>query len=194
MSLRPKKQLGQHFLHDIRVVNRILALVQSEVGEPVLEIGPGEGVLTGRLIDRGVQLRALEVDREAIALLQDKHANATNFRVIEQNVLKSHLSEPVEVVGNLPYNISSQIMFWLMHEQVNIKRAVVMVQHEVGARLAAQPGSKTYGILSVLLPFYFDVNYAFKVSPGAFRPPPRVQSAVLTIARAPPTGGLRCGF
>ncbi len=192
--LRPKKQLGQHFLHDARVVDRIIDLVQAQQSEPVIEIGPGEGVLTERLISRGVQLTALEVDPDAITYLRERFKSVAHFGVLDKSVLDHELHEQVEVVGNLPYNISSQIMFWLMAQQSHITRATVMVQHEVGARLAADPGSKTYGILSVLLPFYFEVQYQFKVSPGAFRPPPRVQSAVLTLDRKPTPAALDVDF
>lgn len=180
-GLRPKKALGQHFLHDQRVLDRIAGLVMPNPNERVLEIGPGEGALTDKLVAKGMPLTAVEVDREAIAYLRQRFAS-DQVTVLEQDVLNYALHPGHwTVVGNLPYNVSSPILFWVLDHRQQVQQAVFMVQLEVAQRIAASPGSKTYGILSVLLGLFYDIKLAFRVAPGAFRPPPNVQSAVFTL-------------
>ncbi|MEM6325744.1 MAG: 16S rRNA (adenine(1518)-N(6)/adenine(1519)-N(6))-dimethyltransferase RsmA [Bacteroidota bacterium] len=195
MSVRPKKSLGQHFLADPEAVRRIVAAVQAPSGAPVVEIGPGEGALTGALMARYPHLVALEVDREAIAHLRRRFP-ALDVR--EQDVLTADWSRldteaggsspksaapnsRLHVVGNLPYYITSPIVFALLDARAHLARAVVMVQKEVAERMVAPHGSKTYGTLSVYLGLYARAQLLFDVGPEAFRPPPKVESAVVAI-------------
>jgi 16S rRNA (adenine1518-N6/adenine1519-N6)-dimethyltransferase len=187
-KVRPKKSLGQHFLHDLNVAQRIVAsLKESSSEHQVLEIGPGMGVLTQFLIKNNhIDLRVIEIDRDSVAYLK------TNFpplrdRIIEGDFLKLNLTEifpgNFSVIGNFPYNISSQIFFKVLEHRQRVSEVVCMLQKEVADRIAAGPGSKTYGILSVLLQAYYDIKYLFKVPPGVFTPPPKVMSAVIRLER-----------
>lgn len=183
MTIPPRKALGQHFLHESRIVGRIAGLVQPEPNETLLEIGPGPGALTAALLEAGHALTAVEVDPRAVALLREQFA-AAPLSVVEASVLDyTPPPTPHYLVGNLPYNISSPIFFWLLAHRAVFRAAVVMVQLEVAQRICAPPGSRTYGLLSVLLGVYYTPKYQFKVAPGAFRPPPSVDSAVLTLTR-----------
>jgi 16S rRNA (adenine1518-N6/adenine1519-N6)-dimethyltransferase len=190
-KLRPKKHLGQNFLHDRRVLERIAALGQQlvEATSPIglLEIGPGEGALTQHLLQLGPPVTCVELDTDAIPLLQNRFGADPRFRLLHQDILHTAPppGEPWLAVGNLPYHISSPFFFWLLEHRAQFPGGVFMVQHEVAERLAAPPGSKTFGILSVLLGCYYQVQYAFKVSPGAFRPPPNVFSAVVSLRKLP---------
>ncbi len=195
MSVRPKKRLGQHFLTDREVVRQIVDAVDAPEGGRVVEIGPGEGALTGDLLRRYPGLVALEVDPEAIAHLR---ARLPDLDVRQADVLDADWHalaagdapgppdagpEPpgLTVVGNLPYYITSPILFALLDARAAVHRAVVMVQKEVADRLAAPPGSKTYGTLSVYFALYARTRLLVDVPPRAFRPPPAVESAVVTI-------------
>lgn len=203
--VRPKKALGQHFLTDLSVAQKIAdALVVDSVGGavpeagavpadsatsamPVLEIGPGMGVLSQYLLEReDIDLRMIEIDRESVDYLLVHFAKASG-RVIEGDFLKMDLKYffpgTFAVIGNFPYNISSQIFFRIIDHKDSIPQVVCMIQKEVAERIAEQPGSKTYGILSVLLQAWYDIEYLFTVGEGAFNPPPKVKSAVIRLRR-----------
>lgn len=182
-KLTPRKALGQHFLHDVSYQKRIAARVCPLPGEWVLEIGPGEGALTQHLVALDAPIQVVELDPRAADIIAERFPGV---QVLRQDVLKMEPpTGPAVLAGNLPYNISSPIFFWLMAHRDVFRQATVMVQHEVAERIATPPGSKAYGILSVLLGAYFEIQYAFKVPPGAFRPPPKVQSGVLVLTRRP---------
>lgn len=195
-KVRPKKSLGQHFLHDQQVARRIVdSLPYDKAPASVLEIGPGMGVLTRHLITKSdVDLRVVEIDRESIAYLI-QHFPALEGCIIAGDVLAidwdTLFDTRFSIIGNFPYNISSQIMFKVLDARNKIDHVVCMLQKEVADRLAASHGSKTYGILSVLLQTFFRVQYLFKVPPGVFTPPPQVMSAVIRLERNDVTQ-LRC--
>jgi 16S rRNA (adenine1518-N6/adenine1519-N6)-dimethyltransferase len=188
-KVRPKKFLGQHFLHDQNIARRIVESLDTagEGERPVLEIGPGMGVLTRFLVERGnVDLRLIEIDRESVQYLH-QHYPSLQSKVIEGDFLELDLRQVFpgrfSVIGNFPYNISSQIFFRILEYRDQVDQVVCMLQKEVADRIAAPHGSKTYGILSVLLQAYYDVALLFKVSPGVFTPPPNVMSAVIRLRR-----------
>ncbi|MCF0173885.1 MAG: 16S rRNA (adenine(1518)-N(6)/adenine(1519)-N(6))-dimethyltransferase RsmA [Bacteroidales bacterium] len=182
-KVRPKKALGQHFLTDLSISERIAGALQYE-GQ-ALEIGPGMGVLTQYLYKRE-GFKAIEIDDESVAYL------LVNFPGIESKLIKGDfLKLPLEIVfqgdfaviGNFPYNISSQIFFRVIDNRNRIPEVVCMIQKEVAERIAEKPGTKTYGILSVLLQAWYDIEYLFTVGEGAFNPPPKVKSAVIRLKR-----------
>jgi 16S rRNA (adenine1518-N6/adenine1519-N6)-dimethyltransferase len=187
-KVRPKKSLGQHFLHDLNVAQRIVAgLNRALSSQKVLEIGPGMGVLTQFLIaDDLAHLKVIEIDRDSVAYLKNNYP-ALAGKIIEGDFLDTDIAEifteRFSVIGNLPYNISSQIFFKILKHRHQVEQVVCMLQKEVADRIAAPPGSKTYGILSVLLQAYYNIQYLFKVSPGVFTPPPKVMSAVIRLER-----------
>lgn len=192
--LRPKKQLGQHFLHDRHTAERIVGSLEAPAEAPVAEIGPGEGALTGLLAARFADLRLVEVDPDAVALLQARFAG-TPVQILHEDVLRwdpaASLPGPAWFIGNLPYNISSPFFFLLLEQRRWVQGGVFMIQKEVAERICAPHGSKVYGILSVLIQSYFDAKLLFSVPPGAFRPPPKVMSAVIRLrprAEEPPVG------
>ena len=182
-DVKPKKHLGQHFLKDENVAKRIVESLDGETDLPVFEVGPGTGVLTKYLIERGVDFYALDVDQESIEYLK------ANFPVYEkrfllQDYIKYEVSHSrFNVIGNFPYNISSQIFFKIWDDRSRVDEVVCMIQKEVADRICASHGNKTYGILSVLLKAFYDVEFLFKVPPGVFIPPPKVQSAVIRLKR-----------
>ena len=184
--VRPKKHLGQHFLTDQDVAQRIVdSLTQHGAYEQVLEIGPGTGVLTQFLVREGrYRTAVMEIDHESVVYLQKHYPG---LPIIEQDFLRSNLSEmvygPFAVIGNFPYNISSQIFFRILDERQRVPEVVGMLQKEVAERISAPPGNKTYGILSVLLQAYYDIEYLFTVEPHVFHPPPKVRSAVIRLQR-----------
>ena len=188
MQVRPKKSLGQHFLKDQNIAERIVeALDLKASANTVLEIGPGTGVLTQFLIKKeNVSLYLSEIDRDSVAYLK-KHYPQLKDRILEGDFLEMDLSqsfkEDIEIIGNFPYNISSQIFFKVLDHRNQVKQVVCMLQKEVAERIAAGHGSKTYGILSVLLQAYYDIELLFKVPPGVFIPPPKVMSAVIRLKR-----------
>ncbi len=183
LTVRPKKHLGQHFLTDGGTARKIVALLQAAPDELVMEIGPGKGVLTQHLVQLTNAVEAVEFDAESVAYLAAQ-LPAPTLRVVQADVLQhTWPAQPLALIGNLPYNISSPIFFKLLDHHAHIRRAVVMVQREVAQRIAAGPGSKTYGILSVLIGYYYNVKYEFTVPPGAFFPPPKVHSAVISLTR-----------
>lgn len=186
-DVRPKKALGQHFLTDLSISRRIADSLLTDGETDVLEVGPGMGVLTRFLLERNdLKLRAVEIDRESVDYLL-VHYPQLNGSLIEGDFLKLDLHRffpgPFCVIGNFPYNISSQIFFKILDDRDSIPQTVCMIQKEVAERIAEKPGSKTYGILSVLLQAWYDIEYLFSVGSGAFFPPPKVESAVIRLRR-----------
>ena len=184
--VRPKKSLGQHFLRDKSVAQRIVDSLSGNQ-KITLEIGPGMGVLTEYLLQRpDITLYAIEIDRDSVPYLQ-QHFPQLTPRLIEGDFLQLDLGklfqEPFAVIGNFPYNISSQIFFKVLECRNQIPELVGMVQKEVAERIAEKPGSKTYGILSVLIQAFYDVEYLFTVHENVFVPPPKVKSAVIRFVR-----------
>ena len=183
-EVRAKKYLGQHFLKDESIAARIADSLVSGCPQ-VLEIGPGMGVLTKYLCNRPeIDFRAVELDAESVAYL---HTHYPGLQVIEGDFLTLDLSSlyqaPFAVIGNFPYNISSQILFKVYDNRALIPEVVGMFQKEVAERIAAAPGSKSYGILSVLLSAFYDIEYLFTVHEHVFNPPPKVKSAVIRLRR-----------
>ena len=184
MEVRAKKYLGQHFLKDEQIAQQIAESLTG-LTPHVLEIGPGMGVLTKYLhANPALDFHAIEIDTESVAYLHDHYPA---LHVIEGDFLKLDLqelfSEPFAVIGNFPYNISSQILFKVYENRNHIPEVVGMFQKEVAERVAAKPGSKTYGILSVLLSAFYDIEYLFTVHEHVFNPPPKVKSAVIRLRR-----------
>ena len=181
-----KKRLGQHFLKDLHIAQTIVESL-SEDTRRVMEIGPGMGVLTQFLLQRkNTDLFVVELDTESVQYLE-QHFPDLNNRIVEIDFLKldisSVFSEPFSVIGNFPYNISSQILFKVLEHKNQIPEVVGMFQKEVAMRVASKPGNKDYGILSVLLQAYYDIEYLFTVEPEVFNPPPKVKSAVIRLKR-----------
>ena len=186
-QVRPKKHLGQHFLHDKEIARKIVQALDQRETLPTLEIGPGMGVLTNYLVEDNPGLTwVVDIDRDSIAYLKNKFPELGD-RIIEGDFLKLDLvkimGDKFLLIGNLPYNISSQIFFRLLELRNHVPEMVCMIQKEVADRIASPPGNKTYGILSVLLQAYFDIEYLFTVKPGAFNPPPKVNSGVIRLKR-----------
>ncbi|QKG79284.1 16S rRNA (adenine(1518)-N(6)/adenine(1519)-N(6))-dimethyltransferase RsmA [Tenuifilum thalassicum] len=184
-EVRPKKHLGQHFLNDKRIANRIVDSLTAANAEKIVEIGPGMGVLTFELFERFKEkLVAVEVDGESVEYL---NKNIPELNIIEGDFLEINLLKEIgnhfSIIGNLPYNISSQIFFKILEHREHVPEVVAMVQREVAQRIAEKPGSRTYGILSVLLQAYYNIEYLFTVSEGCFTPPPKVKSAVVRLTR-----------
>lgn len=188
MEVRPKKALGQHFLTDLSIAQRIAdALIIEHGTMPVLEIGPGMGVLSQYLLKReDVDLKMVEIDTESVNYLLT-HFPEADGRVLEADFLRIRIENFFKgqfcVIGNFPYNISSQIFFRILDYKEEVPQVVCMIQKEVAERIAEKPGSKTYGILSVLLQAWYDIEYLFTVGEGAFNPPPKVKSAVIRLRR-----------
>lgn len=184
--VKPKKALGQHFLKDLQIAQCIADTLADYKGTPVLEIGPGMGVLTQYLLEAEHDLKVVELDRESVAYLEQNFPDLKG-RIIAQDFLKLDLSQLYKgkfcVIGNYPYNISSQIFFKVLDYKEQIPCCSGMIQKEVAERLAAAPGSKTYGIISVLLQAWYDIEYLFTVSEQVFNPPPKVKSAVIRMTR-----------
>jgi 16S rRNA (adenine1518-N6/adenine1519-N6)-dimethyltransferase len=187
MSVRPKKFLGQHFLKDEEIAKNIVEALETNSGAEVLEIGPGTGVLTKYLILRDIKLNVIEIDRDSIAWLKEHFKNLGDGIIegdfLKMDLQKLYISTHFNVIGNFPYNISSQILFKVLEYRDRVDQLVGMLQKEVAQRITAHPGSKTYGILSVLLQAYYEMEYLFTVEPESFRPPPKVDSAVIRMKR-----------
>ena len=186
-AVRPKKFLGQHFLTDLKVAQDIADSVDACPGLPILEVGPGMGVLTQFLVPKGRPLKVVELDFESVAYLRE-HFPELEDHIIEDDFLKMHLEhlfdgKPFVLTGNYPYNISSQIFFKMLDYKDLIPCCTGMIQKEVAERMAAAPGSKTYGILSVLIQAWYRVEYLFTVHEHVFNPPPKVKSAVIRMTR-----------
>lgn len=186
-QVKPKKALGQHFLTDLSVARRIASTLDDYVGYPVVEVGPGMGVLTRPLLERGHDVTVVEIDTESVDYLK-ANMPALDGRIVEADFLRLDVRElvgdrPCCVIGNYPYNISSQIFFHLLDFKDIVACCSGMLQREVAERLAAAPGTKARGILSVLLQAWYDVEYLFTVSEGVFNPPPKVKSGVIRMTR-----------
>jgi 16S rRNA (adenine1518-N6/adenine1519-N6)-dimethyltransferase len=185
--VKPKKHLGQHFLTDDAISHRVVSLLDDGVAySSILELGPGTGALTQFLIKQSKPLFVLELDQESIGYLKQNYPS-TALTILQGDFLKVDLntlfSEPFVLVGNFPYNISSQIMFKVLDYKESIPLVVGMFQKEVAERIASPPGSKQYGILSVLLQTWYNVEYVFTVDAEKFDPPPKVQSGVIRLKR-----------
>lgn len=185
--VRAKKHLGQHFLNDQTIAKNIVtALLEKDAAHPIIEVGPGTGVLTQHLIQGTTPFFALDVDAESVEFLKTTYPNEKQ-KVLLQDFLESDLEKlagaKFNIIGNFPYNISSQIMFKVLEHKHQVDYVVGMFQKEVAMRIAEKPGSKVYGILSVLLQAYYDIEYLFTVHENAFTPPPKVKSAVIRLQR-----------
>ena len=186
-TIRAKKHLGQHFLHDENTAEKIGNTLLLQGYKNVLEIGPGMGVLTKYLVQKDIHLVAMDLDSESIVFLKENFKQK-NLSIVEGDFLKYDLgqlfdSEPYAITGNFPYNISSQIVFKTLENRNRIPEFTGMFQKEVALRICAKEGSKTYGIISVLTQAFYDAEYLFSVSPGVFNPPPKVYSGVLRLIR-----------
>lgn len=186
-KVKPKKHLGQHFLTDLRIAQRIADAVTGHMDvKKVLEIGPGMGVLTDFLLEKDWDLYLVDIDTESVAYLHQKYP-ALGEKIIEADYLKMDFAPIMQgeyaVAGNFPYNISSQIFFKVLEERSHVTEVVCMLQKEVAERIASPKGNKDYGILSVLLQAFYDIEYLFTVPPGVFNPPPKVNSGVIRLKR-----------
>lgn len=186
-SVKPKKFLGQHFLTDLHVAQRIADTVDACPDLPVLEVGPGMGVLTQYILPKGREFKVVEIDFDSVPYLHE-HFPQLGDNIIEGDFLQMNLQEvfggrPFVLTGNYPYNISSQIFFKMVENRDLIPCCTGMIQKEVAERMAASPGSKTYGVLSVLIQAWYDVEYLFTVDEHVFNPPPKVKSAVIRLTR-----------
>ncbi len=194
-QVKPKKNLGQHFLTDLSIARRIADTVDACPDIPVLEIGPGMGVLTQFLVTKPREVKVVEIDRESVEYLKQHFPvfdtplpDGQGERLISGDFLRMDLRELFNgnqfvLTGNYPYDISSQIFFKMLDNRDLIPCCTGMIQREVALRMAAEPGSKTYGILSVLIQAWYNVEYLFTVEPSVFNPPPKVQSAVIRMTR-----------
>ncbi len=186
-KVKPKKHLGQHFLIDLGIAENIAKSVNGHRGvNKVLEIGPGMGVLTDFLLKGNWDLYLVDIDSESIQFLHQKYPELGE-KIIEADYLKRDFSPimngPYAVAGNFPYNISTQIFFKILEERNAVTEVVCMLQKEVAERIASPKGNKTYGILSVLLQAFYDIEYLFTVPPEVFNPPPKVNSGVIRLIR-----------
>ncbi|HET6725745.1 MAG TPA: 16S rRNA (adenine(1518)-N(6)/adenine(1519)-N(6))-dimethyltransferase RsmA [Gammaproteobacteria bacterium] len=190
---RPRKRFGQHFLHDRGVIEKIIASIAPEGDDRLVEIGPGLGALTRPLLEAHGEVEAVELDRDVIPLLEERCAGAGKLQVHQQDALKTNFREfagkgRLRLVGNLPYNISTPLLFHLLSQADAIHDMHFMLQREVVDRICAQPGTRTYGRLTVMLAHGLYAQRLFTIGPGAFRPPPAVDSAVIRLIphRTPP--------
>lgn len=186
-QVKAKKHLGQHFLNDENIASKIADTLSLEGYKNVLEIGPGMGVLTKYLLKKDIKTYVIEIDTESVEYLKANYLNLAD-RVIEQDFLKYDLKkifndEPFAIIGNYPYNISSQIVFKTLEMRDQIPEFSGMFQKEVALRICSKEGSKVYGILSVLTQAFYDADYLFTVPPSVFNPPPKVDSGVLLLKR-----------
>lgn len=184
--VRAKKSLGQHFLKDQNIARKIVDSLNAGNISTVIEVGPGMGVLTRYLLEKSFKTIPVEIDQESVSFLQ------ASFPQLRQNLIQGDFLEldlssvsgdQLAIIGNFPYNISSQIFFKVLENRFQIKEVVCMVQKEVARRIACQPGSKEYGILSVLLQAFYDIEYLFTVHENVFAPPPKVKSGVIRLQR-----------
>lgn len=187
-AVTAKKRLGQHFLIDLSIAKDIADTVDTCPGMPILEVGPGMGVLTRFLIEKKRPLKVVEIDEEAVSYLCKNLPQLQEENIIPDDFLKMRLDRLFDggqfmLIGNYPYNISSQIFFKMLDYKEYIPYCSGMIQKEVGERLAAKPGTKAYGILSILIQLWYDVEYLFTVDENVFSPPPKVKSAVVLMKR-----------
>ncbi len=184
---RARKRFGQNFLHDAGVIHRILRAIHAREGERMLEIGPGQGALTEGLLNSGAQLDVIELDRDLIPILNGMFAAEPRFRLHQGDALKFDFASlqpaphSLRVVGNLPYNISTPLIFHLLDNAALIRDMHFMLQKEVVERLAAEPGGGDWGRLSIMVQYHCRVEHLFNVGPGAFNPPPKVDSAIVRL-------------
>ena len=186
-QVRPKKNLGQHFLTDLSIAKAIADTVDACPELPVLEVGPGMGVMTQYLVEKPRPLKVVEIDRESVAWLNE-HFPKLRENILGEDFLRMDLhtvfdGQPFVLTGNYPYDISSQIFFKMLDNKELIPCCTGMIQREVAQRMAAEPGSKTYGILSVLIQAWYNVEYLFTADEHVFNPPPKVKSAVIRMTR-----------
>ena len=186
-QVRPKKNLGQHFLTDLNIAKRIADTVDACPDIPVLEIGPGMGVLTQFLVEKPRQVKAVEIDDESVRYLNEKFPRLRD-NIIGDDFLKMDLRQVFDgktfvLTGNYPYDISSQIFFKMLDNKELIPCCTGMIQREVALRIASKPGSRQYGILSVMIQAWYDTEYLFTVDEDVFNPPPKVKSAVIRMTR-----------
>lgn len=187
-AVTAKKRLGQHFLIDLSIAKDIADTVDTCPGMPILEVGPGMGVLTRFLIEKKRPLKVVEIDEESVSYLCKNLPQLQEEDIIPDDFLKMRLDRLFDggqfmLIGNYPYNISSQIFFKMLDYKEYIPYCSGMIQKEVGERLAAKPGTKAYGILSILIQLWYDVEYLFTVDENVFSPPPKVKSAVVLMKR-----------
>ena len=187
-AVTAKKRLGQHFLIDLSIAKDIADTVDTCPGMPILEVGPGMGVLTRFLIEKKRPLKVVEIDEESVIYLCKNLPQLQEENIIPDDFLKMRLDRLFDggqfmLIGNYPYNISSQIFFKMLDYKEYIPYCSGMIQKEVGERLAAKPGTKAYGILSILIQLWYDVEYLFTVDENVFSPPPKVKSAVVLMKR-----------
>ena len=185
--VRPKKNLGQHFLTDLSIAKRIADTVDASPDLPVLEVGPGMGVMTQYLVEKPRPFKVVEIDRESVAYLNE-HFPKLRENILGEDFLRMDLHQVFDgqqfvLTGNYPYDISSQIFFKMLDNRDLIPCCTGMIQHEVAVRMASQPGNKQYGILSVLIQAWYNVEYLYTVEPTMFNPPPKVMSAVIRMTR-----------
>ena len=184
---RARKRFGQNFLHDAGVIDRILRAINAKAGEHILEIGPGQGALTEGVLGSGAQLDVVELDKDLVPILNRQFADHGNFRLHQGDALKFDFTSlgaaprSLRVVGNLPYNISTPLIFHLLDNAELIRDMHFMLQKEVVERLAAGPGGGDWGRLSIMVQYHCRVEHLFNVGPGAFNPPPKVDSAIVRL-------------
>ena len=185
MQYTLKKSLGQHFLKDEQICKMIVAALQEDTFERLVEVGPGGGALTKFLLPLSdVEFKAVELDDEKVAYLEHTYP-AIKGKIIHKSILdiEAPFSEAFTVVGNFPYNISSQILFKVLEWKELVPVMIGMFQKEVALRIVSQPGTRVYGILSVLVQAFYEVDYLFDVPPGSFNPPPKVMSGMIRLKR-----------
>lgn len=191
MAIRWKKTLGQHLLHDANIIRKFVSALNLSAGEKVIEVGPGSGALTEFLVKEPVNITAVELDKQFFEILNEKFSDQSNFELISGNILETALSglisgnEKAVVTGNLPYNLTSQILFHVFKWREQVSRIVVTIQKEVAERITAPVRSKNRGILSVICQFHSDPKILFNVSRNCFFPKPKVDSAVLGLRIKP---------
>lgn len=184
MRIFAKKKLGQHFLHDQNVITRIVKFINPKPDDNIVEIGPGLGALTVQILPQAKHMLAIELDKDVIPRLQNQCSQLGKLEVYNQDFLKTDLNQfpaPMRLVGNLPYNISTPILFKAIDNINNIKDMHFMLQKEVAQRIAAEPGSKTYGRLSIMVQYHCKVELLMHVGPGSFTPPPKVDSSIIRL-------------
>lgn len=183
---KARKRFGQHFLHDQNIIQKMLRAINPQPGESLVEIGPGQGALTFPLLERCHKLTAIELDKDLIPILQRQAPQFGELTLINQDILQTdlgalELTPPVRIVGNLPYNISTPLMFHLLAQSDQVKDMHFMVQKEVAQRIVAHCGDRHYGRLSIMMQYYCRSEYLFDVAPGCFSPPPKVDSAIIRL-------------
>ena len=188
MTHVPRKRYGQHFLHDRGVIAKIVAAIDPQPDDAIVEIGPGTGALTVPLLDRVTRLEAVEIDRDLAARLEAEHPRLALHRGDVLRFDFARLPDRLRVVGNLPYNVSTPLLFRLVEVADRLRDAHLMLQKEVVDRMVAAPSTSEYGRLSVMLQYRFEMRKLFDVKPGAFRPPPKVDSAVVRLVPKPAAG------